>query len=176
MGVAFIPLHFYYKPGHPLNEQLCVVLGRERAGQYTGFYNFIGGAGSHGESEKTTLFRETEEELGLVLDDRLLQTCLIERVRVGGTTFFGCHVTGLSSQKWHQMMQARGRGCPWEYQEMDDIQHFPVAQLMSNPNISPYVQKYIPLLMRFVARIQVTQPVHYSKFKAIAPAKRMPML
>lgn len=139
MGVAFLPLHFYYNPGYPNNNKWCIVLGKERAGSYAGFYNFIGGAGDKGEKERTTLNREVTEELGLVLNDELVRKCLIGRIRVKRTSLFGCHVTGLSSRKWHKMMQARGN-CSWELQEMSDIQHFPVAELNSNPHISPYVR------------------------------------
>ena len=175
MGVAFLPLHFYYNPGHPNHEKLFIVLGKERAGPYANYYNFIGGAGSNGENEHTTLNREVAEELGLVLNDDLVRKCLIKRVRVKGTSFFGCHVTGLSGRKWHKMMQARGN-CPWELQEMSDIQHFPVAELNSNPYISSYVCQFIPLIYDLAAKVLITEPVHYSQFMAVAPRSNIPML
>lgn len=175
MGVAFLPLHQYYNPGHANHGKWCIVLGKERAGSYAGKYNFIGGAGSAGEHELITLFREVSEELGLVLNNQLFQKSLIKHIRVKGTTFFGCHITGLSGRKWHQMMSLR-KNCTWEYQEMDDIQHFPISDLHRNAYISSYVKQFIPLIFELMNNVAMATPMHYSQFVKIAPKHHIAML
>jgi len=177
MGVAFLPIHRYYNPGHRNHNKWCIVLGRERAGSYAGAYNFIGGAGSAGESERTSLFREVEKELGLVLNENLLRICLIERVRVKGTSFFGSYITGISSRKWHAMMHAcKHKHLAWEFQEMDDIQSFPICELSFNSQISSYVRQFIPLIQRLNQQVSSVQSVHYSQFVQLAPRRSIPML
>jgi hypothetical protein len=166
MGVAFLPLHYYNNPSHPDHGKLCIVLGREIAGSYVGKFNFIGGSlRDHRGGELDGLFAEVAEELGLILDGHLLETCLIKKVRVKGTSFYPCHVTGISSSKWKAMCQKRrSMGLQHKYLEMDAIAHFPVNELRRNPLISQYVRDFIPLIESSATVVRTTQPVHYSQF------------
>jgi 8-oxo-dGTP pyrophosphatase MutT (NUDIX family) len=184
MGVAFLPLHYYYNPGHKNHGKLCIILGKERAGAYSGFFNFIGGAakGHRSTDPMDVLKEEVAEELGLVLDDMLFQASFIDQHHDSKTSFFGVSISGISQRKWQKMMEKRfktfGNGLSWQYQEMDTICHFPVDELRGSNEISSYVRQYIGLIERMSRKFPHAQSVHYSNFvkKSGAVLNGMPML
>jgi 8-oxo-dGTP pyrophosphatase MutT (NUDIX family) len=176
MGVAFLAFHVYYNPGHPNHGKLCIVLGQEKAGSYAGFFNFIGGS-SHGHgNEMNALKGEVSEELGLVLNQEDLSQSLIDRVKVKGTAFYGCAISGLSERKWNQMMNLRGKNIDWKYQELATIRHFPIDELANSPHISTYVRQFLPLIYTFAKKFDSSRMVHYSQFVRNAGYSNVQML
>lgn len=182
MGVAFIPIHVYHNPGHPDHGKVCIVLGRERAGSYAGKYNFIGGSSNGHSGIWNTICEEVEEELGLILDLELYRKCLVAQIKTAKTTFAICKISGLSSRKWHAMMQKRQSvfNLEWKFQEMDDVKHFPLEHLYNRTGsvdqVSSYVLEYINTIVETSAKSTKGHSVHYSQFMSIAKKKRIPML
>lgn len=185
-GVAIIPIHQYYNPGHANHGKICVVLGMEVAGANRGKWNFIGGSASdHGGNAWATMLAESEEELGLPLHAGLLEKCIIRTVTYSRTEFVGVHITGLSSRRWDEMY-AKRRSMRLEHRflEMTAIASIPIGDLDKRSDISDYVRTYIGIVRGLASRkpgsptIYNTEGVHYSQFVSITrPLNRgVPML
>lgn len=185
-GVAIIPVHQYYNPGHKNHGKVCVVLGFEVAGPNAGKWNFIGGSASdHGQNAWNTLVAEAEEELGLPLEAKLLSECMIRTVTYSRTEFIGLHITGLSSRKWDLMNQKRrSMRLGHRFLEMSAISSIPIDELATHPNVSDYVRTYVNIVRGFVMQnpalpsMYNKRGVHYLEFvKATKPVNSsVPML
>lgn len=163
-GVALVPIHCYYNPGHHLHGKVCVVLAREIAGSYAGKLNFIGGsAKEHGMNGWQTLCYESEEELGLPMSAPMLEKSILGHVRYSGSLVIGAHITGLSARKW-AAMQMKRRGLSHKFNELTEIVHVPVDQLYSMYDLSDYVIKFRDHVIKMAAKLRRDNAVHYTLF------------
>jgi hypothetical protein len=156
-GVSFVPIHRYGTGRAELAGKVCMVLGRERAGMYKNAYNFFGGK-CEGTSKSTwaamsieekarcilsTLFDETAEEMGIILEaEKFIKSCVCV-TRHGPSVLFWCHIVGVSRGAWSSIMTDPKRASAWKYQEMDAIEHVPVDLSCGPINISDYVMQLI---------------------------------
>ena len=148
-GVSLVPIHVYSAGRPELIGKKCMVLGKERAGIYTGEFNFFGGkADDKAGPLADVLFEETYEEFGIILTPDLFHRSLVDRfavpIRDGVSLLFVCHITGISQRWWTQNVLSRGTNVDWKFQEMSAIEHVPIEA--PTVDISNYVQGAAPLL------------------------------
>jgi hypothetical protein len=156
-GVSFVPIHRYGVGRAELEDKVCVVLGKERAGIYKDKYNFFGGkmekTWNHGcpwetvsTKEKVecvlgTLFDETAEEFGIMLDFEKFTKSCVSITRHGVSVVFWCHIVGVNRSAWTGIMSDPKRSTAWKYQEMDAIEHVPVSSILDRLDLSSYVRE-----------------------------------
>lgn len=163
-GVAFVPIHTYNGLGNPLHNNLCVVLGREAGGDYSGRLNFVGGKCSDKSgSPWQVLYEEVFEELGLSLDYQLFKASLISYKWIRKSLIFFVHVTGISTASWSRMNSARkSMNLTWKYVEFSEIAHVPISSLASRPDVSQYVSAARKYVERAANSSKTPPGVHYS--------------
>lgn len=147
-GAMLIPIYRYAGEDQDLNGQPCVFLGKERAGRYSGKFNFFGGLQDQGESLTDTLLRETREELMLDIQLEDLHRCILKVDVVSppgrndvGTLLAFVHIKGLSRAVWKSMLAQRTQmGVASKYLEMSDVSHVPLAAI-TNSGTSNFVRQ-----------------------------------
>jgi len=133
-GIAFVVLSRY-------QGELSVLLGRERAGCYTGKLNFIGGKVERTSSGYAplmkviaTLYEEVYEELGISLVYNAFKKSLIglEAIvsKTHNTMICFCHLSDIVIQNWTDMdTKRKQQGVAWAYQEFSEIAYVPINDL-----------------------------------------------
>lgn len=183
-GTSLIPLHVYALPSNPsLYRKTCVVLGKERAGRYTGQFNLFGGAVSDKSTGRqfsdrkvlllTVLWEEVLEEMGVELTAEKFVSSVIGLIYVPipntnlVSVGFICHITGISANGLTQMMTKRASsGLEWKYQEMSSAAHFPLDTLATDSRVSEYVNTVLSYLQQISSYLHKGNAVHISKFKS----------
>lgn len=173
MGVAFLPLSFYNNPKTKDHGKLCIILGKENGNHsYQNKFNFIAGKQEDGQSIQGALIKEVKEELGLYITQELLQKCLVSIVKTKITYYFTCFVSGISEDKWVEMLYRRDRteGLAGDYKEMTEIRYFPICELENNKEIlSEFVISHIGLILNEATKLKFEQEVHYKEFVNATP-------
>lgn len=150
-GVSIVPIDRYHFKDNP-----SIVLGNERAGVYTNKFNFFGGkAESKGKTpdEKCrivaeTLFDETLEELGLILNENL-EKCNPYIIIHKQSILFLVFIKNLNEDWWLKLMERRkekNKSLGWKYQEMSEIKFIPILDIINEKNkdeVSVYVKETI---------------------------------
>lgn len=153
-GVSLLPLHTYKGKDAKLNGRICMVLGKERDGAYTGMLNFIGGKVGLRKDKSLArhiareLFREVYEELHIALDAASLRRCLLGCApqvvpyrEKHVALLFVAHITGLSRIRWDKEHSERKLwDVSWHYVEMSSIRHVPLVDPDSSYVLSAYVR------------------------------------
>ncbi len=145
-----------------VNKEMCVVLGEERGGPYSGKLNFIGGKidTAQGIPEVKpevklveTLYDEVREELGIHLAYDAFKAGLICIKRPNNKKFRTmlcfCYLFGIDTNKWNDMYQKRKNKkiIDWKYIEMSRIAYIPIVELAAfKANLSDYVNENIELI------------------------------
>ena len=133
-----------------------VLLGRERAGDYTGKLNFIGGKCEQHDPKNplasvlATLYDEVREELGIQLQYDAFAKSLIALKSPANKTYntpmFFCYISDLSIIEWQNMHKKRlaMHHLDWKYQEFSEIKFLPIEALsVHKDDISTYVYENI---------------------------------
>ena len=150
-GVSIVPIDRHHFKNNP-----SIVLGKERAGIYRNQFNFFGGkAESKGTTlnEKCrivaeTLFDETLEELGLILNENL-EKCNPYIIIHKQSILFLVFIKNLDKDWWLELMKRRREMNPnlyWKYQEMSKIEFVPILDIINQQNrdeVSNYVKETI---------------------------------
>lgn len=157
-GVSIVPIDRHHFKNNP-----CIVLGKERAGIYKNEFNYFGGK-AESYSDKLvdkcrivaeTLFDETLEELGLILNENF-EKCNPYIISHKGSILFLAFIKNLDKDWWLNLMQNR-RVNPflnWKYQEMSEIEFIPIVDILNKQNefkISNYVKETIDEIVRVFA-------------------------
>ncbi len=176
-GVSLAPVHQYGAGRPELIGKTCVVLGRERAGVYTGLFNFFGGKlevadwtgmtlEARAEAVAMTLFDEVAEELGIFLNPEFLLRSLVAVTKKGPSIIFWNHITGISRGAWSAIMADPFRRSAWKFQEMDVIEHVPVDTIATRADLSVYVKETVEHAKLVIARLDVSHPIPFNGFEA----------
>lgn len=177
LGVSFVPLHFYGGAGsdRDLLGCPCIVLGRERAGVYTGMLNFIGGKIEdpnmryRGKDVAKVLFDEVLEEFHLALTsasfgDMLLKVHTVPYAN-GVSLVFVVHLKGVSRGVWNKEHAKRlASKVPWKFVEFDSIEHVPLKDLTHRKDVSMYVRQLATEIVPCMDMLCVNKGLHRSKF------------
>lgn len=150
-GVSIVPIDRHHFKNNP-----SLVLGRERAGVYRNKFNFFGGkTESRGRflDDKCrivaeTLFDETFEELGLVLNENL-EKCNPYIIMHKQSVLFLVFIKNINKQWWLDLMEHRKElndNLKWKYQEMNEIEFVPILDIINQQNkdeVSDYVKETV---------------------------------
>jgi len=166
-GVHFAFVHQYDKPGHGLHGQLCLVAGRERAGQYFNQFNFLGGKieDRDGRCEAGRLlgasFRELWEEMGVCLVAPLSRV-VVDIIIAGRSLIWVCVVTGLSSTSINKAIALKDKDphLPSCYKEVHECRQITRGDLHK---CSSYVQSYFGALELAYTHCRPARPLHFSE-------------
>lgn len=177
IGVSFVPVHLYGGQGSDsaLIGHPCVVLGRERAGVYTGMLNFIGGKIEdpnmryRGEDVAKVLFDEVLEEFHLALTsasfgDMLLKVHTVPYAN-GVSLVFVVHLKGVSRGLWDKEHATRlASKVPWKFVEFDSIEHVPLKDLSQRKDVSMYVRELATEIVACKDMLRKNKGLHRAKF------------
>lgn len=178
-GISVAPLHIYGVADSKLTGLPCVVLGRERDGIYTDKLNFFGGKFgdknleglTKAESIATVLFEEMLEEMGYILNSKCFEKSIVKiltpSIYDGVSLVFLCHITGISREKWKEIMTDRLKddSLEWKYQEMSQIEHVPVEEISSRKDLSVYVKQNLYSIIPAVKLLNRDNLVYIGNFK-----------
>lgn len=160
-GMFLVPIHVYMGSDTALKGQTCIVLGKERWGQYSGKLNFFGGKRDNGENPMQALLREVDEELCVRLSTSDLDQCVTTAVMSGTAILVFAHVKGLSRSQFKKQMGYRHKQ-PACRREMSDISHVPVSQLQKYA-VSGFVSQEIHAIRSAVMKLNLQKSVHVGK-------------
>jgi hypothetical protein len=169
-SASLVPLHY-----HTGLKKKCIILGKEKGYPYNDLYNFFGGKREQYTNSQITdtlftLFDETYEEFGMILEPDNFLKCLLgiksaRAGRNGVSVLFFVHLTGMSRKLWNSVYHMRqNNGYMSKYLEMSEISHVPIDTLHLQ-RVSKFVFNNIGFILEMVSYISPLNAVHVSNFR-----------